>query len=92
MSTTDVRPTHPAVNTAGPTRGDTSPTGPIARIVAGSVLLGLVGALLLLLQPATAAPMPPSTEISFWNTWSVTEGRWFRSRSSWRVKLKYASV
>ena len=45
MSTIDVRHTQPAVNTAGPSRGDASPTGPIAGIVAGSVALGLVGAL-----------------------------------------------
>ena len=47
MSTIDVRHTQPAVNTAGPSRGDTSPSGPIAGIVAGSVALGLVGALFL---------------------------------------------
>ena len=47
MSTIDVRPTYPAVNTFEPPTGDTSPGGPIARIVAGSVLLGLVGALFL---------------------------------------------
>jgi pimeloyl-ACP methyl ester carboxylesterase len=41
MSMIDVRPTHPAVT------GDTGPTGPIGRIVAGSVLLGLFGALFL---------------------------------------------
>ena len=46
MSKIDIRPTH-AFNTAGPPRADSSPTGPIARIVAGSVLLGLVGALFL---------------------------------------------
>ena len=44
MSTIDVRPT---LNTARPTGGDVSPTGPIAGIVAGSVLLGLIGALFL---------------------------------------------
>ena len=47
MSTIDVRPTYPAGMTAGPRGGETSSTGPIARIVAGSVLLGLVGALFL---------------------------------------------
>ena len=47
MSKIDLRPTHPAAITAGPPRGDTSPSGPIARIVAGSFLLGLVGALFL---------------------------------------------
>lgn len=41
MSMIDVRRTHPAAT------GDTGPTGPIGRIVAGSVLLGLFGALFL---------------------------------------------
>ncbi|HUR23709.1 MAG TPA: alpha/beta fold hydrolase [Acidimicrobiales bacterium] len=48
MSTTQVRPVHPADLTTPPT-GDTVSRDPIARIVAGSVLTGLVGALFLTL-------------------------------------------
>ena len=48
MSKVDIRPAYPGI-TAGPPGGESSPPGPIGRIVAGSVLLGLVGALFLTL-------------------------------------------
>ncbi|HUR23200.1 MAG TPA: alpha/beta hydrolase [Acidimicrobiales bacterium] len=47
MSTIDVRPSYRQGITTGQPSGDATPDGPIARIVVGSVLLGLIGALFL---------------------------------------------
>src|SRR5947209_11015435 len=49
MSTIHAHPTSPADIASARPNGDTAYSGPIARIVAGSVVLGLVGALFLTL-------------------------------------------
>ena len=70
MSTIDVRPIHPATDT----RGDAGPTGPIGRIVVGSVLLGLVGALFLSLAVFAGAEehvITGSALLAFAAGWTV---------------------
>lgn len=68
MSMIDVRRARPAVT------GDTDPAGPIGGIVAGSVLLGLIGALFLTLVVFAGAPehvITGSALLAFAAGWTV---------------------
>jgi pimeloyl-ACP methyl ester carboxylesterase len=73
MSTTQVRPVHPADLSTPPT-GDAVSRDPIARIVAGSVLTGLVGALVLTLvvfAGATEHVITASAMLAFAVGWTM---------------------
>ncbi|MFN2504698.1 MAG: alpha/beta fold hydrolase [Acidimicrobiales bacterium] len=73
MSTIQARPVHPADLSTPPT-GDTVSRDPIARIVAGSVLTGLVGALLLTLvvfAGATEHVITGSALVAFATGWTM---------------------
>jgi pimeloyl-ACP methyl ester carboxylesterase len=73
MSTIHARPTH-AKWTAAPLDGGTGSSGPIARIIAGSVVLGLVGALFLtvvVFAGATEHVITGSALLAFATGWTV---------------------
>jgi pimeloyl-ACP methyl ester carboxylesterase len=74
MTTIHARPTDPAEWTVAPLDGDTGSSGPIARIVAGSVVFGLVGALFLTVVVFAGAPehiITGSAMLAFATGWTM---------------------